>query len=455
MTRRPLRRPWSTLRGEGLRGLRLRVGERLSTLRASALLTSRNLESLGRRLGPVDVLNVLPFPLRPVHGGVAVTLADRLEVEGEYRAIALLHYDGRRWRLDGRRGAHRFAWRAGEAHTPNPLALEDAGFADLLGRVLEAVGARAIHFENLAGLPLATVAAIAAIRPTILSTHDFALFSPRPNLLEEPEGRFCGYSTDDTHCLRCLRASGSPATTFPGARRAAASELARVAASLVHPSAFARRETERLFPMAAGERGIIIPPAVRPRSDARCAIAWPPRRIAYVGQAFQHKGILEFEELVDSVRTKVPGLEWVVAGRGDPEILARLAQRGVALLGPYAPGRLPETLCRARVDLALLCSRFPETHSLALDECVRAGVPVLAAPVGALPERMADLRCGWVAEEGALAPAMTRRLVALLGGPRPPGPPSGRQPSTPAQAAEAHLELYRRLDLGGPAPGRP
>jgi len=453
--RRRWRRAWSTLRAEGLRGLRLRVGERLATLRGAGFAASRDLGPLAKSLGPLPILNVLPFPLRPVQGGVAVTLADRLEVEGEERAIALLSHDGRRWRLDGRRGAHRFAWRAHAARPLAPFDLEDAPFAELLQRVVATLDVRAVHFENLAGLPLETLADFAATTPTLVSTHDFALFCARPNLLEEPEGRFCGYSTDDARCLACLRRSGEVAARHPAARRQAALRLARSARALVHPSRFAERETARLFPGLDASRGVVVPPAVRCRASSTRRASWPPRRVAFVGQAFRHKGILEFEELVATMRPSAPGLAWAIAGQGDPEALERLARLGVERLGAYAPGRLPALLAAARVDLALLCSRFPETHSLALDECIQAGVPVLAAPVGALPERVSEMACGWVADEGPLAPALVRGLEGLLSGERAPLPGPPRQPSTPEASAAAHLALYARLGFAGPPAGRP
>lgn len=384
-----------------------------------------------------------------------MTIADRLDEESAHRPVALLYHDGRRWRLEARSRGQRLGWRSpetGPLATPN---LEEPGLAASLERIASELGTRALHVETLAGLPVRTLADRASSQPTLLSTHDFALFCARPNLLEEPAGRFCGFSTDDARCTRCLRATVPVSDSFQGERRREAARLARELAALVHPSPFALRETARHWPGLDPDRQVVVAPAVRSRAAPSRRAVWPPRRVAFVGQAFRHKGILEFEQLVTSLGGDVGNFSWAVAGDGDPVVLARLARRGVAILGGYAPGRLPELLAGAEVDLALLCSRFPETHSLVLDECLRAGVPVLAAPVGALPERVAASGAGWLAPPGPLAPALARRLEEVRADAGAVARLAPVAPSTPEEAAREHLALYARLGLVDRPPGDP
>ena len=90
-------------------------------------------------------------------------------------------------------------------------------------------------------------------------------------------------------------------------------------------------------------------------------------------------------------------------------------------------------------------SRFPETHSLVLDSCVHADVPVLAAGIGALDERLRELRAGWSFDPAQGAAGLARELERILRGVSPlPSAGSASLP-TVANAALAHCALYAQL----------
>jgi len=437
----------AVLRVEGAHGLLRRLLARAREVARRAAFAPAPLAAIRRELGAIQLLNLLPFPPEPARGGVAIALADRLEEEAGFRSIALLYHDGRRWRLEARRGARRLGWSSGISPPLSAVGAGDGGLAGILAQLAETLELRSLHVENVAGLPLATFDRLAAERSVVLSTHDFGLFCARPNLLEEPGGTFCGFSTDDRRCARCLGASNPVDEAFQPRRRAAAARLARHAEALIHPSDFARCETARLFPDLPAGRQHVIAPAVRRRSSHVRQVSWPPSRIAFVGQAQRHKGILEFEALVEAHLEHPRGFTFQVAGSGDLDALARLRRCGVKLLGAYRPGHLPDLLARAAVDLALLPSRFPETHSLLLDECLHAGVPVLAAPSGALALRVPALGAGWLTEPGWLPIALERALDRLAADSQALARLQPLAPPAPDESARAHLELYSRLGL--------
>jgi glycosyl transferase family 1 len=121
-----------------------------------------------------------------------------------------------------------------------------------------------------------------------------------------------------------------------------------------------------------------------------------------VGGVQAHKGALVFEDVVK--RMEGSGLRWTAYGGGEPELLARLRRLPrVRIRGYYRSGTLPRLLRRDRVDVALLLSIVPESYSLVLDECVSAGVLVLAFDLGAVGERLPQLEAGSLVrlEEGA------------------------------------------------------
>jgi glycosyltransferase involved in cell wall biosynthesis len=98
------------------------------------------------------------------------------------------------------------------------------------------------------------------------------------------------------------------------------------------------------------------------------------------------------------------------------------------------------------VDLALLLSIWPEAYGLTLDECWRAGVPVIAFDHGAMAERVRRLGGGILVSPGEGAAGVARAVRQAVAGPAPAVPAPDVLPD-PGQAAAAHLELYRGLGL--------
>jgi len=391
------------------------------------------------------VLNVLPTLPAPWLGGVQVGLVRRLEQEKARRPVALLYPFRGGYRLEtehrGRRAAVAFP-------APPPPALpvlRDEAFEAAVTRAARAVGASTVHVENLAGLAPGSVAALsnAGLR-LILTIQDFASFCPRPHLLEEPALGFCNYSTDPDRCRRCLAHSWSLDPGFLAEYRRLFAEALRSAAAVVYLSNFVRDRHAALVPGLDPDRQHVIAPS----SGAVTPGPRPRRRpgtlhAAFVGAVRPHKGALVFEEVVRASRAEGSGVRWSAYGGGDPEILARLRRLGVSVHGYYRAGSLPALLRRDAVDVALLLSVWPETYTLVVDECVVAGVPVVAFDRGAPAER---LRGG----NGILVPvdagpAGVLRAVAAAGE-AGEAQPHGPVP-TAARTAEAVEDLYARLGL--------
>ncbi len=255
------------VRAEGLRSSLERWRERRSETTRRLKYEQRTLEEASALLGAGETLNVLPFPFRSGLGGVPIALAARLERERALRPVALLSHEAPGWRLEIAHRGHFVAvdlggesWRA---LTQRPTAADAA----ILRTVAEALRIRVLHLESLAGLQLAGLASLCEPRAVVLSAHDFALFCRRPNLLEEPSGRFCGFSRDAHRCLRCL-AVDDPGATFAetAERRESASSLLGSAAAIVHVSDFTRRSHLDLFPGLDPGRHRVIPPAWSSRS---------------------------------------------------------------------------------------------------------------------------------------------------------------------------------------------
>lgn len=446
------------MRAEGVLGLRDRLHDKAAERARRRGFEVTRLELGGGHALPalprVAVLSYLATPPVPWLGGLQTALLSRLEESSSTGAVSLLYPEGDRFRLEVLDGSRRFAREAFAGESAATPALRDSRFARALAWAAESVGARALHLENLHGVPFASVLEVRGSHGIrlVISVHDFSFFCPRPHLHEAPVARFCNYSRDLDRCARCLSQDWPIDSGFQKAYRDGARHLLASADALVFSSTFLQRRVAELCPGLAPERQHVIPPAVHGleadprRQNGRL------RHVAFVGQVQPHKGAAVFEELVGR-RAKGEGrVRWSVLGGGDRAILRRLRrQPGVTVRGYYRAGSLPRLLRQARVDLALILSTVPESYGLALDECRAAGVPVLAFDHGAIAERMTADGGGFLVplDEGAAGIALRLRQLSEEGLPSMPS-----RPALPrlAEVVARYRTLYALLDGGHPVP---
>jgi len=361
---------------------------------------------------PAETLWFLPFPLQRRRGGAAIQLLVRLEESSQQAPVALVQRLPDRLRCE--------LWGAG---VDLPVAREwplppAAALADLLVAASSWAGATRLHFESLVDLdpdvPLALSAAGLAFG---LSAHDFALFCPRPHLLEEPSGGFCNFSTDAARCARCLGESWKLPQNHQELRRRRMAEVLVAADRIEFPSEYMRREHRRLFPGIDPARTRVLPPRslALPLAAPLRAVRRPPRRIAFAGAVHRHKGAAVFADVVETLADARPGAyDWHVFGGGDAHMLRHLRRLPrTHVHGYYRAGDLPRRLRSAAIDLVLLPSIWPEAHCLVLDECAAAGVPVIAFDLGAPGERIRALGLGELVAPEAGARGFVSRIAAL------------------------------------------
>ena len=436
---RTIRIAASIVRNEGPRAFADRAADRTSEWRRR-----RGFPPAPHPLPAVSMVNLLGTPPAPRLGGVQTQLLHRLAREARSRTVALLYPDGNALRLDIEQSGNRMHRRFPAARA-EILPLRDAGFEDAVSEALRRTGARALHVENPAGLPLESLARLAQSAPLVLSVHDFSPICARTDLLERPRLRFCGYCDDDRRCAACLGREDPPDAAFAREHRLAGRALLGAAAATVFPSRFLRDTLVGRVPGIDPARLHVIPPdPPRAIPDPQRASARPVRHVAFVGAVTVQKGAREFADVVREIAPRFPGVRWSAIGKGDRGELASLRrQGGIRIRGYYRSGALPAVLARERVDLALALSVTPESYGLTVDECLAAGVPVLAFDHGAIPERLRG-RGGWLVAPERGARGIAEVLAGLLAAGRAlPAP----RPAEPADAAAAHLALYRSLGL--------
>lgn len=431
-----LRVAWRVARGEGLGAAADRARDRLDEWRRGRRMVVAPMGGMGE----APILNLLATPPSARLGGIQTQLGNRLAVEVRDRPCALLYPWGAAWRLERRTDAQ-----------TRVRDLEPAGLHEAVASAAREVGAGAVHCEGASGLPLESLRDLARKSRLVLSVHDFALFCRRPHLVERPADRFCDYCRDLPRCHACLRHDFDVEPGFQARHRDLGAELLRAAEAVVYPSSFLHAAHADLFAGLDPSRHHVIEPGTPPLGEAAAGREPPAargaRHVAFVGAVQVHKGALVFAQVVEQLQGAGLPLRWSVLGGGDAGLLARLrALPRVAVRGYWRTGALPLRLRRLKVDLAVVPSIWPEAYGLTLDECWRAGVPVVAFDHGAMADRIRRLGGGLLVSPAEGAGGLARAVRWAVDGPLPAVPDPGLL-AEPRQAAAAHLGLYGALGL--------
>jgi glycosyltransferase involved in cell wall biosynthesis len=139
------------------------------------------------------------------------------------------------------------------------------------------------------------------------------------------------------------------------------------------------------------------------------------RRMLFLGNLMQRKGIFDLLHAVAQLPTGSPPWRLTVAGGGDIELCKALADRiGIADRVIFA-GWVDQARARAllaEADMLVLPS-YDEGLPLVILEALGIGTPVLCTPVGAIPEVLEDLRTAVFVRPGD--PADLRQTLAING----------------------------------------
>jgi glycosyltransferase involved in cell wall biosynthesis len=139
------------------------------------------------------------------------------------------------------------------------------------------------------------------------------------------------------------------------------------------------------------------------------------RRILFLGNLMHRKGIFDLLHAVAQLPTGSPPWQLIVAGGGEIEECATIAQKleiadRVAFAGWVDQARARVLLAEA--DMLVLPS-YDEGLPLVILEALGMGTPVLCTPVGAIPEVLEDLRTAVFVRPGDPG-ALSLKLQRLL-----------------------------------------
>jgi glycosyltransferase involved in cell wall biosynthesis len=140
-----------------------------------------------------------------------------------------------------------------------------------------------------------------------------------------------------------------------------------------------------------------------------------PNLILFLASLERGKGLFELLEAVSRVRAAVPDVRLMCAGEGDRRAVARYAAHlgigdAVHFTGWVGPSGKRALLEHAAV---FALPSYDEGLPISLLEAMGAGVPVIASPVGGIPEAVVDGVSGYLVAPGDVA-SLERLLRRLL-----------------------------------------
>lgn len=209
----------------------------------------------------------------------------------------------------------------------------------------------------------------------------------------------------------------------------------------LHGTGFRRAHEDGGRPMrfmiraALGEAACVIVPCESMKSWVRCVarganvlcVPYPvapaepqpqlvrPNLVVFLGRLEAAKGVYDLLEAISGLRPAVPDVRLLCAGEGDRGAITAYAERlGIADAVKFT-GWVGPSGKRALLENAAVFAlpSYDEALPMSLLEAMAAGAPVVASPVGGVPEVVADGVSGLFSAPGDVA-TLQRQLRKLL-----------------------------------------
>ena len=294
--------------------------------------------------------------------------------------------------------------------------------------------------------------------PVVLSLHDFFFACYRIHLIDN-HTRLCPGPDRGERCVACLQVE----TSADEARRRFAyfEQLLHMPQRVIVPSQFLADRMQEMFPCVEPRLQVVAPGIVPVRQIQQEDQQPGPLRVLYIGVLMPHKG----PHLLIEATRGLPSGSLAVSLYGGrvaawqayaDQLEADAADLPVRFCGTYEHNQLGTIL--AQHDVLVVASMCEETFSLVTREALQAGLPVIAAKRGALPEVIQDGVNGLLFEpENAhdLRRCLERlRTDSQLREQLSPASTPIRDPQTYAQDMEAVYETVRAKPVEeSPHPG--
>jgi GT2 family glycosyltransferase len=279
-----------------------------------------------------------------------------------------------------------------------PLLNLPAERLDELLAALRSAAVSRVHVHHLMGIDLDVRALIHRLDvPFDVTLHDYFAICPQVNLLPWPDAHYCG-EPGPAGCNACIADRPSFGARDILSWRRQRGWLFLEADRVICPSEDARARLERHGfaaraivvphePVAAGP-WVLTPPLLRGRK----------LRVAVLGVLADQKGAQSVIALAEAADPAT--IEFHLIGHAE-DPLPETAEDRIAVTGTYDEADLPGLLAQVKPHVVWFPAQWPETYSYTLSAAIEAGLPVVAARIGAFVERLHGRPLSWLVDPRA------------------------------------------------------
>jgi len=278
--------------------------------------------------------------------------------------------------------------------------------------MLAGIGIDRVHLHHVHGWPPDILDLPARLDcPYDVTIHDYFAACPNYHMLDG-HARYCAA---EPGCQKCVDRAPAQWPISIDAWRERFARFLGGASRVIAPSEDAARRIRIFFPP--------LSPVVWPHPEPEPAAAGRAVRVLVPGAMSLAKGLEVLEACVaDSARRNL-GLFFRVLGFV-ARPMATWPQAPLSISGEFADGTLDALIAAEGGDVCFFPAQCPEVFSYTLSAALDSGLPVVAAGIGALPERVAASPRGHVVPWNASAGEMNDALLAAV--PQRAAPAPGR-----------------------------
>lgn len=307
-----------------------------------------------------------------------------------------------------------------------------------------------VHFQHLLGMPLSLIGIASEHNVKIVATlHDDYFLCPDFRLLEMGE-KYCDGCTDLHRCDLCLNSRYDMKTGFQQNWRETSSQMLKLVDKIIAPSQYQRELVARVLAIEKRRIDIIehALPLRQPTSidNSREISGF---RVGFVGQVEQKtKGRDVILKLLQENTNA--NIEWHFFGEGS-DIRGYLRKANIKPRGKlyyhgyYREGDLPSNLTRAKITTVIIPTIYAESYSYVLTEVWRAGIPAIAADLGAIGERIQRHGGGWLYPLGSEPSSILKILEDISKDPNEYKSKVREIASAKQQSFSEHISTYKKL----------
>jgi glycosyltransferase involved in cell wall biosynthesis len=261
-----------------------------------------------------------------------------------------------------------------------PIAPEQSiQFDDTFDRILALSNPDIIHIHHLNNWPLHTIERLSALKSKkIMTFHDY--FALTPLVSGGSSEALLRRAQDMLTAQYATKTFGKDISNDLIKRREIINELIKTLDLRIAPSKFVSETMTAAF----DSKFDVIEHGIEPL-EASPKVAEPPLRFGFMGSLIPQKGWTILAEAFYKLRETFGDIELHMFG-GDASRDIQIP--GLKFHGLYDMHSLPKIL--SQFHIGVIPSNFAETYCLTLSELWMAKIPVIAARIGALKDRVIE-----------------------------------------------------------------